>query len=158
VITLEDALDRVQEFVDSQPEWLRPGLYGASFIYLFMALRGGLILAPLLLVVIAVIDPHAFLYSIVPVFFFLAPASGFLGGLAYTATGPLFAAWGRVGRVLRVIAGTWVYCALLVFVISPVLDPEHAGSIHSSEDWMVASALGVFFGLLLGVSMTYRLR
>jgi hypothetical protein len=139
--------------VEAAPAWLRPGLYGASFVYLFIVQRGGLVVLPILLVIVAATRPRELLV-VLPALFIVAPAAGFVGGLFYGVTGLLVSRLGRTGRVLQFIAATWVYCVLLVFVIMPWIEPGSTSDLPTGVNWAIATGMGVLFGTVLGVSAT----
>jgi hypothetical protein len=118
-----------------------------------MKMRGGLIILPIAIVYLAIREPS----QLGPMLFLLllvVPATGFLGGLAYGVVGRFTKPWGRPGHVMQFVAGAWVYCVLLVFIIMPWMEPTNATSIFSVGDWVMASGMGVLFGTVLGVSAT----
>jgi quinol-cytochrome oxidoreductase complex cytochrome b subunit len=157
---LAQLADRLSKKADAAPAWLRPGLLGAGFVYMFMIVRaapltgrGGLVIIAIALAGLALTHPDQLLV-VIPLLFIVAPAAGFAGGLSYGVTGLLTKRLGRFGRILQFIAAVWVYCILLVFVIMPWIDPRSVRDISPTEQWIVATGMGILFGTVFGVSAT----
>ncbi len=154
--SLADLLRRVTARVDQLPPWLRPAFFGAGFVFALMLWRGGLIVLPIAFVYLLVKNPPILL-KLLPLIFIYVPGAGFLGGLLYGITERALRPLGKTGRILQFILGTWIYCALLIFFIMPLLAPFDARAstpISTPAKWIISGCLGVFFGLTLGINAT----
>ena len=156
--SLGDVFTRFVGWVERRPSWLRPAFYGAGLVYMFMLWRGGLIVLPIAAVWLLFTHP-ATLFQALPLFLVYVPGAGFLGGLLYGATNPVLGRLGRPGKIVQFILGTWVYCVLLVFFISPFIDridPKPSYTASVTENWVISGAMGVLFGSVIGFSATAR--
>ncbi len=142
---------RAIQWTERLASWVRPGVYGALFVWLLMLARGGLVLIPVLLAYLAFKKPHDVLGVAVAIFA-IVPMAGFLGGMAYGATGLVTIRLGRAGRIMQFIAAAWVYCAILMLVIIPWLDKTALEGIPLWFSWALATGMGILFGAVLGFS------
>ena len=159
--SLTDILVGFFEWVEGRPRWLRPAFYGAGLIYAFMIWRGGLIILPLLFLYGLFKEPALLFKTAIPLLLVYVPGAGFLGGLMYSATDPLLRHFGRGGKILQYVLGTWVYCVLLVFLIMPLFDKmskERAAPSAPTEDWIISGVMGLLFGVTLGIVATSKNR
>ena len=140
-------------FVEGRPAFLRPAFYGAFFIWTLILFRGGLIVLPIALPILFFTDRQLF-WPLLLTFLVLAPAGGFLGGLLYSAVSPIANRLGLVGRIMKFTVAAWAYLVVLVFVIMPLVDRKHAGSLNDRGDWIFIGA----FGLLLGIAIHWGAR
>ena len=145
---IQELIDRIEE----APDWLRPGLYGANMVAFFMVRRGGMIVLPILFIYLAIARPQDL--PTAGGVILGALAAGFAGGLFYGLVGLLVGSLGRTGKVLQFIAGTWVYCVVLVFVIIPLFEPSSPTSLSSGENWAIATGMGLVFGTVIGLVST----
>ena len=146
--SLGDILAILSRWVQSRPAWLRPALYGALLIYGFVIWRGGLIILPIAIPILFFLD-RALLGRLLLAIFILAPAGGFAGGLVWGTLSPLLARLGKAGRVLKFVVGTWVYAAVLVFVIIPTIEPgKH---MSPALAWGFIGGWGLFMGIAMGL-------
>jgi hypothetical protein len=141
---------RTFTWIESQPEWLRPILYGAVTIPAAVILRGGLILIPVL-VLAAVIrgQPIAQDLLLVTVAFMLAVAGGAASGAVYSLIGRHVRELGVVGPYL---AG-WLSCWPYVLVLLAILRLEKARPVAASLDrgeGIVLVGMTFWVGLLVG--------
>ncbi len=141
------------ELIESAPAWLRPGLYGALFVFGLMFARGLVFILPIALLVLAFTHPEQ-IPKLLAGILVVVPIAGFLGGIAYSLVGQLAGRIGKTGQVLQYVAAAWVYCMLLVFIIMPWLDPPTVQALSFRANLVLASGMGVFFGLILGLVAT----
>ena len=137
--------ERMVYGVSDAPEWLQPALGGAGIVFLFMLARGGLVIIPLVLLIMAFTHP-AQLPLAIGLIFVMAPGAGFLGGLFYGVVGRLAGGFGRFGKYLQFAAGAWVYCMLLVFVIMPLIEPGSRAKLPPTVNLIIATGMGLLFG------------
>jgi hypothetical protein len=137
-------------WVESRPSWLRNGLFGALFIYAFAASRGILILV-LVLLWMALTGHQAQAFQFLLVLLVVAPAGGFVGGLAYTAFEPLSRRLGAIGRFLQWAAAGAGYSTVLVYAVLPLMDGAYRVSGSPADSLFtigfISVAIGVAFSL-----------
>jgi hypothetical protein len=153
--SLDQVLAKSLRWVEGRPVWIRPAFYGVALLFGFMIWRGGLVIMPVLIVYFLAKDPSFLVHRLLPALFFFVPAAGFLGGLLYGTSEPLLRPLGRVGKVIRLVLGVFVYAVLLTFVIVPLMDPKQTASWSSSEDWIIAGGIGLLAGLVLGIQAVF---
>jgi len=141
------------QFVENQPAFLRPALYGAFFIWALILFRGGLIVLPIALPILFFSNRHLF-WQLLLTFLVLAPAGGFAGGLLYGLISPIANRLGVVGTALKFTVAAWAYLVVLVFVIIPFVEPEKHRIVGDSGDWVFIGG----FGLVLGIALTVGAR
>ena len=145
--TFGDTLMWMFGWVEDRPAVLRPALYGAFFIWALILFRGGLIVLPIALPFLFFYDRDLF-WRFVLIFFLLAPAGGFAGGLLYGLTSPAVRRLGVAGAVLKFTLAAWGYLIVLVFVIMPFMEPNNRYSISDTSHWVFIGG----FGLVLGIA------
>jgi len=152
MLRVSERLQELVERIDEAPGWLRPGLYGAGMVALFIVQRGGMVVLPILFIYLAFAHPQDLPRA--GGIILGALAAGFAGGLFYGLVGLLVGSLGRPGKVFQFIAGTWVYCVVGVFVIIPLVAPSSSTALSAGENWAVATGMGLFFGGIIGVVAT----
>ena len=152
--SLWEIIQRLADWVERLPRWLRPAFFGAGFIYAFMIWRGALFVFPIAFVYLLFANPALLFRQMLPVLFIYAPGAGFLGGLLYGLTEPLMEPLGKVGRMIQFVLGTWVYCVILVFFIMPIIEPNEAAATSATANWIISAIMGLVFGVALGVGAT----
>jgi hypothetical protein len=115
---LTQVLGSILDWVEDRPTWLRPPLYGALFIYAFMALRGAWIVVPIGLTILAIKSPLTAWHLLLGLALY-APLGGFVGGLLYSFTNPVARHFGKVGTLLQCLLAGLGYGFVLVFLILP---------------------------------------
>ena len=151
--SLEQVVQDVFEWVKRQPRPIRAALGGAALVYMFIIWRGGLIILPIAAAILLLFKPAVLLQGLLFVLV-VAPGAGFLGGLLYGATEPFLRPFGRAGRVIRFVLGTWVYCLLLVFFIIPAVKSEDRMPVSKPGGWIISGFLALLFGIGIGLSAT----
>jgi hypothetical protein len=139
-------------WVEDRPKWLRPPLYGALFIYAFMALRGAWLFVPIGLAILAVTKPLTAWHLLLAILIY-APLGGFVGGMLYTFANPLTRHLGRVGTLLQCLLAGFGYGVVLVFLIGPTIDDKPWPSLSDPAEWVTAGLIGLIGGLAIGVPM-----
>ena len=141
----------VFDWVEGQPAWLRPALVGAGIIYAFALARGGLVVLPLL-VVVAVFWHLTWAFRLLICVLIIAPAGGFLGGLAYSSLSPVARRIGRAGRVLQYVAAGFLYALVLEFAVIPLGSPSGIALPQRGDvlpNLVIAGVIGLFGGVAL---------
>jgi hypothetical protein len=146
--SLTDVLAALFQWVQGRPSWLRPALYGSLLMYGLVIWRGGLILVPIGTVVLFIHD-RALMWRLLLTILVLAPAGGFAGGLVWGALTPLLNPLGKVGKVFKYVVGTWIYAALLVFLIIPTVKPTE--NIPPAVAWGFVAGWGLLIGICMGL-------
>ena|SRR6266576_3765089 len=151
--SLDSLATRSVAWIQRQPRFVRPAIFGAAFIWLLILMRGGLILLPILLVVGLFTDP-AFVLRFLIVALVLAPGSGFVGGLLYGIMSPLADHLGLIGTVLKFSVAASVYLFVLVVAIVPLFDGKNTFVAPDSSDWWFIGLVAI----LVGIVLTYNAR
>ncbi len=149
--SLADTVAWMFAWVEDQPAVLRPGYYGALFIWALIIFRGGLVVLPILLIVLFFIDRQTLLRSLL-VFCVLAPASGFAGGFLYGMVAPLVRRLGVFGSTVKFAIAASCYFIALFFLIVPLMRNEPRPPLADSETWTLIGILGVGMGIVLALS------
>ena len=136
--------------VEGLPEWLRPPIYGAAFVWFLMGLKGAFVLGPLLVVGILLTSeqPVADLGFGLRVLV-LATAGGAAAGTAYSLVGRWLQRAPLVGPYLAGIVTVMPYMAAVTLIIRlserrPLLIPP-----DGAEQFTVG-VLTLVFGPVLG--------
>lgn len=145
-------VERLARWIDSFPDAIRPAVYGALFIVLFMLARGAWIIAPIAIVYVLLTSdtPLVTLGHGVAVIG-LAMTGGALSGLAYGLVGRRLQRAFRGGWYLTGIITIAPYMFVLTYVIrladhKPLLAPL------TGLDLGVSLVMAVLFGLVMGAS------
>jgi len=150
--TLTQVLVSVLEWIDGRPKWLHPPLYGALFIYAFMAFRGAWIVVPVALAITALKNPVTALHLLLGIAVY-APLGGFVGGALYTLTNPIMRYLGKVGTFVQCLLAGLGYGVVLNFLIAPTLDGKPIPSFSDPSEWTAVLLVGLIGGIALGVPM-----
>lgn len=143
---------RVGGWVDGLPDTVRPAVFGALFIVMFMMMRGAWLVAPIAIVYVLATSPTpgADLARGTDVVL-LAMFAGGLSGLAYGLLGRHLQKAFPGGHYLTGIVTVAPYMFLLPFV-SRLIDRERFWSALTTEDLVIASLMTLIFGLGMGQS------
>ena len=145
-------VDSLQRWVEDLPDTIRPAVYGALFIVLFMLMKGAWIIAPIAIIYVLVTSdtPTADIaFGALVVAF--AMFGGGLSGLAYGVLGRHLRTAIPGGHYLTGIVTIAPYMFVLPFLLrlvehEPVLKPL------TSEDIWIAAVMTLLFGGVMGHS------
>jgi len=149
--SLKEVHGGLRGWVSRRPEWLQPPLYGALLVYGLILWRGGIVALPIGVITYAFgsAETRGVVGPILLAGLVYAPGAGFLGGLGVAILRPLLRRLGALGKYVETIFGVWVYCAVLVFVIVPILKPADKVPITSPVGWILSGIMGIVFVLAL---------
>ncbi len=149
---LTQALVTVLQWIEDRPKWLHPPLYGALFIYWFMALRGAWIVVPVALAIVAFKSPLTALHLLLAIAVY-APLGGLVGGALYSLANPVARYLGKVGTFVQCLLAAFGYAVILNFLIVPTLDGKPMPSLSNPSEWTSVILIGLIGGVALGVGM-----
>jgi len=140
---------RLLEWIATLPAWLRPAVYGALLIVLFMGMRGAFVVGPILLVLL-LLKSHAPLADLALILLCvgLAVVGGALSGLLYSLIGRWVARIPLLGPYLAGILTVVPYMAVVAVIVQlSDYKPLHA---LGKEDLVIAGIMSVIFGPFVG--------
>ena len=149
-MTQSNRLDRLGAWIDGLPPAIRPAVYGALLIVLFMMMRGAWFVVPIALVYVFVTSAHPWRdvgtgAGIVA----LAMLGGALSGLAYGLVGRHLKQAFPGGRYLTGILTVAPYMVLLAFIIR-LGDGEPLWRPLATKDFIISGFMTLLFGAVLG--------
>lgn len=141
---------RLGSWVDGLPDTVRPAVFGALIIVMFMMVRGAWLVAPIAIVYVLATSPTpgADLARGTEVVL-LAMFAGGLSGLAYGLLGRRIQKAFPGGHYVTGIVTVAPYMFLLPFV-SRLIDRGRFWSALTTEDLVIASLMTLIFGLGIG--------
>jgi len=146
------AAGRLATWIESLPDTIRPAVYGALFIVMFMLMRGAWIVAPIAIVFVFVTSdsPWRTLAHGAAVVG-LAMLGGAVSGLAYGTIGRHLQRAFTGGRYVTGVVTIAPYMFILPYIIrladgKPLLAPL------TGEDIGISAAMSIGFGLVMGHS------
>ncbi len=145
-------LERLADQIDSLPEFWRPVAYGASFVLLWMGMRGAMFLVPIALIYVLFTSqtPLADITKGVIVVA-LAMLGGALSGFAYSLFGRRLRTIPRIGKYLAGMVTLAPYMMVLNYII--VFTKGQTLTDLPSRGYLVVTTLmTVFFGIVMGNS------
>jgi hypothetical protein len=145
-------LVRLSAWVESLSDTVRPAVYGALIIVMFMMMRGAWIIAPIAIVYVLATShtPGADLVrgaSIVG----LAMLAGGLSGLAYGLIGRHLRNAFPGGQYATGIVTIAPYMCLLTIIVR-MADGKRVWAPLTTEDLVIAGLMTVVFGIVMGHS------
>lgn len=143
---------RLGEWVDGLPDTIRPAVFGALIIVMFMMVRGAWLVAPIAIVYVLATSPTpaADLTRGIEVVLFAMFAGG-MSGLAYGLLGRHLQRAFPGGHYVTGIVTIAPYMFLLPLVIR-LIDRKPVWTALSTEDLVISSSMTVMFGLVMGHS------
>ena len=143
---------RLGSWVDGLPDTVRPAVFGALLIAMFMMMRGAWLVAPIVIVYVLATSPTpgADLVRGTEVVL-LAMFAGGMSGLAYGLLGRHLQRAFPGGRYATGLVTIAPYMFLLPYVVR-LIDRKRFWSALSTEDLVIASLMTVMFGLVIGHS------
>jgi hypothetical protein len=143
---------RLGAWVDGLPDTVRPAVFGALIIVMFMMVRGAWLVAPIAIVYVLATSPTpgADLARGSEVVL-LAMFAGGVSGLVYGLLGRHLQKAFPGGRYVTGIVTIAPYMFLLPFV-SRLIDHERFWSTLTTEDLVIAGLMTLIFGLVMGHS------
>jgi hypothetical protein len=140
---------RVLDWIEEQPDWARPILYGAVAVPAFAVLRGAIVLVPLVAVVMLVRgEPVARELALLAAAFALAVAGGALSGAAYSLLGRHTRRIAIVGPYLAGWLSCWPYVLALMAILW--LHDEIEETARLGHMAMLLGTMTFWVGLLVG--------
>jgi hypothetical protein len=140
---------RILDWIDEQPDWARPILYGAVAVPAFAIFRGAVLLVPLVAILMLVQgEPVARSLALFAAAFALAITGGALSGAAYSLLGRHTRKIAIVGPYLAGWVSCWPYVLALMAILW--LHDEIDETARFRHMAVLLGAMTFWVGLLVG--------
>jgi hypothetical protein len=152
ISTSKSRLDRLGEWIEALPPSIRPAVYGAGLIVVFMLWRGAWLVAPIAIVAVLVFSPHplhaiGLSLSVVA----LAIIGGAFSGLAYGLVGRRVKDALPGGRAVAGILTVAPYMLLLSY-IARIREGVPLWSAPTTVELVISALMALLFGTVMGYS------
>jgi hypothetical protein len=141
---------KLQAWLSTLPEFVRPVAEGALAIVMFMLARGAIFILPIAVLVVLLKSPTPLAdLAQFAGFLVIAILAGALSGLAYTLIGRRLRRLGAPGYYLSAIVTAAPYMLVLIHLDT---DRNSHSLLHSPEAWEYgfAAVVSVILGILFG--------
>jgi hypothetical protein len=145
------APDAWSAFVERQPEWLRPPLFGATFLFVIVGVR--MVIGLPVIAFFLYRDGFGLVGQVVLVLLLVTIAGG-TSGLMYSIARPILKPLGRPGGYLMGILCVAGYLLPLLLFLPAVLPPDDKRTfdLHDPIAQVVWLSMSILFGVILGHS------
>ena len=147
---MRELLPAVFNWIEDQPAWLRPPLYGALLVPAWALARGALFLLPVAFVAVLLTSDHP-LRSIGTglLIFSLAVAGAALSGLAYSLLGRPVRGVPIIGPILAGWLSSWPYAFTLLLIIR-LFDGVPIVAPFGRPEWFTFGFGTLYIGAMIG--------
>ena len=134
---MRNTLDRVGNWIEAAPGWLRPPLVGALIVVALTASRGGLFVIPIVVVFLLLTSPTPLVHlGLILLMFGLAILGGALAGFSYSFSARWLKQIPLIGPYVAGMVTFFPYGVMAVGIVrllngEPVLGPPDGASVFT---------------------------
>jgi hypothetical protein len=145
-----DFVADVLQWIEDQPVWVRPALYGALLVPAWSIKRGALYILPIAGVLILFTHEHPFrAFGLLLLMYTLAVAGAALSGLAYSFVGSRVRGAPILGPYLAGWVSCWPYVLVILFILRLKKGTPLTTSFENAE-WATLGFMTLWVGTLTG--------